>query len=368
MYFFSKYHLLLTMTTDSPGNTSIITDLNCPCKSLKPTAKVLRCSEIDCKYGVWHATCAGHAKPTQTMINSIKEWTCPRCTLKKLPTAVTMDIIQNDLVTKQYLDDLLTGVYDRLEKIEKSTSDINMIVKNNDINKGLEKLNYDFVQNFESIEKNINSKMDSQERNVKLFSEAVAENKTVNSKTSVAISSINKNFENLKSNVESKFNQEKETKEKLAKENNICIFNVPESIKSTTDESQARLEDVKKLHSILDKHITLEKEDVLRVYRKKIRDENKPRPIIIMLKSKEKRTELLKLRGLMYEEQNDSDDVTGITPIYISKDRTRLEQEQNKILVLELKRRRKNGENIYIRNGKIVQYQPFRGDAQLYWA
>ena len=152
----------------------------------------------------------------------------------------------------------------------------------------------------------------------------------------------------------------------MVRENNICIFNVPES--SETNENQARQMDVEKLHSILDEHISLQKDDVTRIYRKRIRDQNKPRPIIVMLKSKEKKLELLKLRGLKYEEKNELNEVIEMTPIFISKDRTRLEQELNRKLVLELKKRKENGEEVYIRNGQIVQYQPFRGDAQLHWA
>ena len=118
----------------------------------------------------------------------------------------------------------------------------------------------------------------------------------------------------------------------------------------------------------MDDHITLVKDDIKHIYRKQIRDKTKARPVIIVLTSKEKRSELLKLRALKHVELNDSNEVQKTTSIYISKDRTRKEQEQNRKLVIELKERRKNGEeNIYIRNEKIVEFQPFRVGSQLHW-
>ena len=212
----------------------------------------------------------------------------------------------------------------------------------------------------------INTNIETQVTNVKKFNEVVKENSNINSETNTVISSINENFQKLKTKVETNLNREKENKERLAKENNVCIFNVPESLE--TNQDQAKKDDVKKLHSILDDHITLEKSDIKQIYRKSILDKNKTRPIIITLTTKEKRAELLNLRGLKFDKINDLNEVENTSYIYISKDRTRSEQEQNKKLVMELKDRRKKGENIYIRNGKIIEFQPFRGDAQLSWA
>ena len=94
-----------------------------------------------------------------------------------------------------------------------------------------------------------------------------------------------------------------------------------------------------------------------------------------MKHNKEKRLELLKLRRLKFTKTNESidgetsNDSLEFFNIFISPDRTKAEQEQHKKLVLELKERINNGEpGLYIRNGKILKYQPFRGDAQLFWA
>ena len=58
----------------------------------------------------------------------------------------------------------------------------------------------------------------------------------------------------------------------------------------------------------------------------------------------------------------------SIIPIYISPDRTKKQQEEHRQLVLQLKKRKADGEtNIGIRNGRIVSLQPFRRNPQLYW-
>ena len=115
----------------------------------------------------------------------------------------------------------------------------------------IEKIEANFTQQFETIEKTINTKMESQETSVKQYNEVLKQNIDANSETNVAISSISRNVENL--NI--KMNQEKEKKEKIEKEMNVCIFNVPES--TAKNQKQARIDDVKKLHSILDSEIVL---------------------------------------------------------------------------------------------------------------
>ena len=54
--------------------------------------------------------------------------------------------------------------------------------------------------------------------------------------------------------------------------------------------------------------------------------------------------------------------------IFIHPDRTTQEQEENRKLVTKLRERKKKGEkNIFIKNGKITTYQPFREDTQFNW-
>ena len=77
--------------------------------------------------------------------------------------------------------------------------------------------------------------------------------------------------------------------------------------------------------------------------------------------SLETRNNVLKFHKLVHKENDEE-----IT-IYISPDRTKKQQKEHKDLVLEMKKKRVNGENYGIRNGKVVLIQPFRRNPQLYF-
>ena len=85
----------------------------------------------------------------------------------------------------------------------------------------------------------------------------------------------------------------------------------------------------------------------------------------------EKRAEVLSLRNLFLttiDESKSTEDKTTKVQIYISPDRTKLQREEHKKLVAEMKARKKNGEkDIGIRDRKIVNIEPFRPNPQSYW-
>ena len=296
---------------------------------------------------------------------------------------------QNELIKMNELaNEKIMKLNEKIEelKCEKETTEtienkLNDIEKNvtQGVKTNIEVMEISLTNKLENQEKAVQEKINSYANTV---SKNIDENEitkkeisSISNKNYEAISSINKNFETLKI----KINQEQENKARMARENNICIFNVPES--TDADQEKAKREDVRKLHTILDDKIKLIKDDIKQVYRKNIRDKNKPRPIIITLTSKEKRTELLKLRNLKYEEVVESDEEVGetnddadkaqdlikTTMIFISKDRTQLQQEQHRKLVEELKERRGKGEDVTIRNDKIIKNQSFLGVSQLNW-
>ena len=338
--------------------------INCPCNTnTTKTMKILKCNNQGCNYGTWHAACAGFPKATQAFLNSIKEWLCPSCIIQKLPQIASITL-EKDQLNKKYFDTKINDVTEKLLAIEKTAASLNLSMKEDQLNKG--KLQNNFVQQMEAMKETICTKMENQDLQVKSYAETVSKNINESSKTNIAISSIHKHVENLKTDIKSKQLNDKENELRIAKEFNICIFNIPES--KQNDKKQAFLDDIDKLHNILDQQVTIKKEDIKKVYRKKIKDENKPRPIIMTLNSKDIRAEILKLRDLEYKEFNDENIAVNTTKIFITTDKTKLEQEQHKKLVIELKERRKTEDNIVIRNGRIVKYQPFRADAQLYWA
>ena len=91
------------------------------------------------------------------------------------------------------------------------------------------------------------------QQSIKSYPDTVSQNIV---KTAKSNQEITKNLNELKSGIESKQAKEQEIKEKRSKENNVCFFNIPESDKS--DHKDAFTDDIEKLHSILDNHLTLE--------------------------------------------------------------------------------------------------------------
>ena len=170
---------------------------------------------------------------------------------------------------------------------------------------------------------------------------------------------INKDLKSVKSNID----KSAEAQSQAQKSNNICVFNVPEQ--ESDDQDVNYKQDVEIIKGLFSDHIHLNKEDVKGLYRiPRLRNSNatKPRPIIIRFATLEKRNEALKLRNLLHK------DTKGEHKIYITPDRTKREQAEHKKLVEQLKLRKAKGEeNLVIRNGKIVEWLPFRANPQYYW-
>ena len=192
------------------------------------------------------------------------------------------------------------------------------------------------------------------------------------------ITAMNKNFEGLRTDLDTKFANDKETalENKLIniKKNNLCIFNLPES--KEQDKKQAFQDDIKKLKTIFP---DLKKEDVAEIYRIQPKKKTKnPRPIIMKLNSFEKKMEILQLKDVYYKNEDKAEDLdaqedTGKTEdvkIFITPDRTIKQQLTHRKLVEELRERRSKGEEgLIIKNEKIVvqDNRPFRQSPQSYW-
>ena len=234
----------------------------------------------------------------------------------------------------------------------------------------MKKMQEEFSARVDEMEKALRNKLEEQESNVnqeiKTYSQTVTMNIDESKQTKQEIKSISKNFNELKKDLAMNISKEKEEKIKISRKNNICFFKIPET--NLEDPAKRYESDVKKVNSILRGKIDLKREDFKAIFRRGEVSENKTRPIIMILNNMEKRTELLKLRNLTYEESNTENNETTTNNIYIAPDRTWQEQEVHRKLVLELKERKQKGEdNIYIKNGKIMKFQPFRVDSHLFW-
>ena len=354
-----------TSATTTPKLKSKDGSENTVCKmcsgSMENDAAVIAC---DCCYHKFHITCCKIPEPIFNIFgnNNLKSfgflWKCSLC--KTNITKSSEEIIEEVNGLKLCINSMMKKLDNVIHEVESQKTNID-----EKITKYTETVSKDIKENSNKI---------------KSYSETVSKNIEENSER------LQGNLNNLKSNMEAKNEEEEEKKEKIAKEDNIVLYNVPESEKSNAKD--AFVDDIAKLHSILDNHIQLKKEDIKAIYRMGQKNSKITRPIVMKMVNKNKRNEVLRLRGLEYKENtNDNeegneeegneegnedeekDEEEKSIKIFTSPHRTKAEQEIHRKLVIELKERRSKGEqNIQIKNGKIIQYQPFRGDAQQCWA
>ena len=305
-----------------------------------------------------------------------------------------LDFMEESLTNKLKVQE--NAVKEKLDQLnhEKEPTDI-IETKLNDVEKNVTqevKTKLDFIE--ESLTNKLKIQENAVKEKISTYANSVKKNIKDNQLTKQEISAINSSFKELRTDVVKKIDQEKEEAIKATKKLNVCIYNVPESKETSRVKSQE--EDVNKLKQILRNKIALNNTDIKTLYRKGEKEENKVRPIIMKFNNPDKRLELLKLRGLKYKEaseeinnneedegdnegklhkeaseeinNNEEDNEGKISYIFVHPDRTKLEQEQHRKLVSQLKQRKLKGEkDISIRNGKIIKYLPFRSDTQFNW-
>ena len=208
---------------------------------------------------------------------------------------------------------------------------------------------------FKKIQENIKVQNSSITTQMTSYADILNKNLKNNSNTEKAITTLSKGMETL----QTKINKEKEKKLKEDKANNLCIFNIPES--DQTDETLQKSSDKVKVKSIIDPQSQIPAGKIEYIRRINEKSHGKTRPIIIRFKCLETRMKILKLRNLTYSQLGNE------TKIYIHPDRTKQQQEENKLLVQKLREIKSKGENAFIRNGKIIINQSFRKSSQVAW-
>ena len=217
----------------------------------------------------------------------------------------------------------------------------------------------------EKIKGHLNDLENRFNKKVETYADVVNSNMKKNSENNKIIHKIEKNLTSVKENIKTKIDKDEENNARKRKQNNVIVFNVPES--TSGDSSNDYKLDITKVKSVLKNKIVLEKDDIrgfdrIGPYQK---DSLKPRPIVMKLSTVDKKDELIKLRNLVFV-----DDENLAHRVYINIDRTKKEQEQYKELVTILKRKRVEdpSKNFVIRNNQVVEYvMPFRLDPQKFW-
>ena len=246
----------------------------------------------------------------------------------------------------------------------KCRENILSIEKSIDIRKELNELKQTLTNRINELENLIGTKADNQQKDILTYANAVKGiTKDANTtETTKVLKSIDERITDMSTNISVINDSEKETALITQKSKNLCIFNIPES-EDTEIETKYK-HDV----SIVQKIIGYKEEiqnDIVRIVRRGVRtsEQARPRPVILTFSTIETRQKVLQMRDVKHTNEDNT-----IIPIYISPDRTRKQQEEHRQLVLQLKKRKADGEtNIGIRNGRIVALQPFRRNPQLYW-
>ena len=180
--------------------------------------------------------------------------------------------------------------------------------------------------------------LSSAEEAKKLFADVVKNGDTTSDQAKILTNeNIQKCFE--------KFQTEKEEQEK--RKCNIVASNLPES-EAPSGEERKR-EDVTNIVDIIKDELRLNVR-VENAFRAGKKQENRPRILIVTLKSEASKWDVLKTSKLLRESENEV-----VRNIYINKDLTVQEREQQKKLRDEVKARRAQGENVKIVKGKCVK-------------
>ena len=221
------------------------------------------------------------------------------------------------------------------------------------------------LSELENIKKHLDNLENRFNTKVQTYADAVNTNLEKYTENNKIIHEIEKNLTSVRENIETKIDQDEETKAKKRKEKNVILFNIPEE--KTDDDAEDFKQDLSKIRSLFENRVIIEKEDVKAVFRIGTyqADSANPRPILMKLKSIEKKNELLKLRNLNFIDKNKL-----VHKIYINLYRTKKEQEQHKKLIELLKTKRADnpGKSFTIRNNNVIELTtPFRMDPQKFW-
>ena len=147
---------------------------------------------------------------------------------------------------------------------------------------------------------------------------------------------------NIKDNI-----SDREKEERDYKKNNLVLYNIPESrMKDIDQRIKYDMEICGKIiyEEIGEKEFCIEKINRLG----KIREDEKPRPTLIRLRSE---TEKWRILGKAKNLRNSN----NFARIYVAKDMTIKEKELDRELREEVAERRNNGEFCQIKNGMIVK-------------
>ena len=237
----------------------------------------------------------------------------------------------------------------------------NIIESNSEQQQQMIRANHEFlINNIETMKKDLFKKID-EKIDVKLQEFAISTEKMVEEKIRACLPTKDQNKDDLaiEEKVKIQISQSfDEFKERENRKNNLIIFNLKESLKD--DMNEAMKDDLEQLKDVL-KHTNPEMTDsvikdlttdnINRLGRKQANQENaKIRPIKLSLPTEATKYKIIKNTYRLKSCQNHP-------KIGFKFDLTRQQQQEERVLKLELERRRNANEDVMIFRGKVILRQ-----------
>ena len=139
------------------------------------------------------------------------------------------------------------------------------------------------------------------------------------------------------------------------KKNNLVIFNVPETNDGSIEErKENEKEKMKKLPEVLETDT-----EICELRRIGKMQPNHPRPLMVKFIDFSSKMLMLRSAKKLAKVPRDS----NFARVFMQLDRTKLQQAENKKLVIELQRRRNNGEKVGLRADKIINFDQPQSDS-----
>ena len=159
-----------------------------------------------------------------------------------------------------------------------------------------------------------------------------------------------------------------EKKRRDALSQNLIIYGLPERKTLVQEQMKADFDKIKELYT---NRVELNETDISHITRLGVKKQNKERPIRITFVDLQKRRDVLVNNKNITIKEDQFDECKCKNPgkhihINITTDKTKQEQEQESKLREQLQNRRKNGEDVVIKKGKIVPRNAF--EAYPRWA
>ena len=288
-------------------------------------------------------------------------WTCKECSQvnEKLIEVASKNNIKLNFVCNSCKEDApkirsLMKITARQDQMEKEVEEINKKVDTNTSS----------INDLTQDQKDMDSRLKTIEKVIKENRLAdYGENFPPLVEITEKISTQEESTAKLNSKIEKQREDKEEEALKSTKALNLIIYGVPEH---ENDPIEQMKQDFLALCQIYETKLDIEKTDITNITRIGKKIQGKIRPIKITCANHEVRKEILtnnqylRLSDDSFEDCNCKKEPGKHIHVNVTTDKTKKEQEEESLLINELKERKANGEDVIIKRGKVIPREKAR--------